>query len=168
MKPSSLGPSNKLHLSGFSITEKESLATKMSSLGLVVDKELTGSTNFLICKSNLVEKFRIAKILKIPVINSQWIQDSFEKKKLLDPNEYQFGVFQGLRFFLLGFPKKQVCAMAQVIISKGGRMFCILGNHIFLFYFWDHHTNKTFRFYNIKQVFLFLYRVDFSGSEQIF
>lgn len=120
----------KIHFSGFTKLDKEDLIQKSKNLGLKINDELTGKTDFLVCKSILVEKFRIAKILNISVAKSLWIQDSTKAGTLLDPLDYQFSIFEDLKFFLLGFEKKQAIQVAKEIVNCKGELFMFRGRQI--------------------------------------
>lgn len=123
-----LAKDRKIHFSGFAREEKEELISKSQSLGFSIDGELTGKTDFLICKSILVEKFRIAKILNISVVSSAWILESLQQGALLDPSHFQFSIFEDLKFFLLGFSGEQATSISQIILENRGKMFDYKGN----------------------------------------
>ena len=118
----------KVHFSGFSKIEKEELVTKSNNMGFAIDEELTGKTDYLVCKSILIEKFRIAKILKIKVVKSKWIYDSEQQGKLLNPDLYKFLTFENLKFFLLGFDNIQAKEVGRTIMENGVQMFIPQGN----------------------------------------
>jgi hypothetical protein len=117
----------RIHFSGFPKPDKENLIKQSKSLGFSIDEELTGSTSYLVCKSILIEKYRIAKILEIKVIKGEWITESFQRKSILPAEDYQFAIFENLRFFLLGFEDKQAIEIAKKIVASKGEMFCPAG-----------------------------------------
>ena len=128
-KPAGQG-SKRIHLSGFSSETKKELILQIETLGGKVDNSLNGYTDFLVCKSVLVEKFRIAKILDIRAVHSDWVKDSFGAGKFQEPEKYRFGVFQGLRFVLLGFGARDAVKIGDLILKHKGRLFSMKGCYL--------------------------------------
>ena len=122
----------KVHFSGFLKPEKEELISKSKNMGFAIDSELTGKTDYLVCKSILIEKFRIAKILKIKVVNSKWIYESEKQGRVLTPDNYKFSTFENLKFFLLGFDNQQAKEVGKTLLENGGQMFIPKGKICFL------------------------------------
>ncbi len=48
------------------------------------EENLTFDTNILIAENIFSEKYMCAKFLKIPVVGSKWIYDSFTEKKFIN------------------------------------------------------------------------------------
>lgn len=124
----------RIHISGFDINQKKKLSNQIESLGGIVDQSLTGKTDFLVCKSILIEKFRIAKILGIRTISSDWIFQSFQKGSFEPVEQFEFGVFEDLNVGFLGFERKTAIKLGRLVLKNKGRLISLNGNFFLVYY----------------------------------
>lgn len=93
----------KIHVTGFTVKEKEDFVQKIAELKLICDENFTVQTNLLICDSIFSQKYRMAKIFNVQVVKKNWLIESHRLRVEQDRKNYEFGTFEGLKMYFFGF-----------------------------------------------------------------
>ncbi|KAF7287575.1 epithelial cell transforming 2 pebble isoform X2 [Rhynchophorus ferrugineus] len=97
-------------------------------MGGSIRKHMTAKVTHLIANKCGGEKYQYASTFKLPVMNLQWVIDSWDHRCELDFNasvdtfisNYKLKPFYGARVCFLGFPEDEENHMREVLLSNGG------------------------------------------------
>ncbi|XP_019767152.1 protein ECT2 isoform X2 [Dendroctonus ponderosae] len=98
-------------------------------MGGSIRRDMTAKVTHLIANSCGGDKYQYASTFKVPVMNLQWVLDSWEQNRWdLDfsasqemfMNIYRLKPFHGAKVCFLGFPEDEEHHMTEVLLSNGG------------------------------------------------
>ncbi|CAG9768830.1 unnamed protein product [Ceutorhynchus assimilis] len=98
-------------------------------MGGSIRRDMTAKVTHLIANSCGGDKYQYASTFKVPVMNLQWVIDSWEQHRYdLDfsasqdsfVNMYKLKPFHGARVCFLGFPEEEENHMTEVLLCNGG------------------------------------------------
>ena len=93
----------RIHISGLSAKEKSNYAEIIEKLGGNFHPNMLTFTNFLVCRTVLCHKYKIAQILKSKIIHENWLIESEKNGNFMPFDDFRLRTFEGIRVGILGF-----------------------------------------------------------------
>ncbi|XP_030754873.1 protein ECT2 isoform X2 [Sitophilus oryzae] len=108
--------------------ELTKLVPLIHHMGGSIRRDMTAKVTHLIANSCGGDKYQYASTFKVPVMNLQWVVDSWDHRCDLDfsssvdsfVSKYKLKPFHGAKVCFLGFPEEEKSHMTEVLEANGG------------------------------------------------
>jgi len=98
---------HRVYISQFTGDEKRRYEKAITSLGGVFEENLKLTTNVLITKNVLSDKYNVGQILKANFLSQKWLDDSITANQFLQFEGYTLGIFEGIEVGIIGFSQEE-------------------------------------------------------------